>query len=83
MGLRPTKTNENAGILRCFRISSLARTFKGAKSTLMSLSSSAHWNTQWELAAPLLQRDFRLSRGAVVDQFQRLDFLRLFTGLEK
>ena len=30
MGLRPTKTNENAGILRCFRISSLARTFKGA-----------------------------------------------------
>ena len=31
MGLRPTKTNENAGILRCFRISSLARTFKGAK----------------------------------------------------
>ena len=43
MGLRPTKTNENAGILRCFRISSLARTFKGAKSTFISLSVSAHW----------------------------------------
>ena len=29
MGLRPTKNHENAGIHRCFRISSLARTFSG------------------------------------------------------
>ena len=34
MGLRPTKNHENAGIHRCFRISSLARTFSGVISGL-------------------------------------------------